>query len=285
MEAYIAAAIQMTSTPALQSNLAQAEQLIAEAVGRGATFIGLPENFAFMGPEVDKLAKLETISTYAETFLIETARRHRITLLGGGFPVPCGENRFYNTALLVGPTGEPLARYEKIHLFDVNLPDGYTYRESDTVVPGARVVLADAGPLGKIGVTVCYDLRFPELYRQLALQGAEVLVVPSAFTAYTGKDHWRPLLRTRAIENTCYVIAPAQVGEHYARRQTYGHAMIIDPWGNPLADAGDGEGMAIAPINPERMVQVRQQLPTLEHCRLVKNDESVCPDSKMNLNG
>jgi len=221
MESYIAAALQMTSTPGLQSNLAQAEQLIAEAVSRGASFVGLPENFAFMGPEQDKITKAATIASYAETFLVEAARRHSITLLGGGYPVPAGENKSYNMALLVGPTGEILGRYRKLHLFDVNLPDGNTYRESDTIVSGTDLVLADAGPLGKIGLSVCYDLRFPELYRKLALQGAEVMVVPSAFTAYTGKDHWRPLLRARAIENTCYVIAPAQVGQHYARRQTY----------------------------------------------------------------
>ncbi|WP_287128839.1 carbon-nitrogen hydrolase family protein [Candidatus Cyanaurora vandensis] len=270
MEPYIAAAIQMTSTPGIQSNLAQAEQLIAEAVSRGASLVGLPENFAFMGPEQDKITKAETIATYAETFLLEAARRHSITLLGGGFPAPTGDGKLFNTALLVAPTGEVIGRYRKLHLFDVNLPDGNTYRESDTVVSGTEVVLADGGRLGKIGLSVCYDLRFPELYRQLALRGAEVIVVPSAFTAYTGKDHWRPLLRARAIENTCYVIAPAQVGEHYARRQTYGHAMILDPWGNTLADAGDGgEGIALAPINPERLAQVRTQLPVLDHFRLM----------------
>jgi predicted amidohydrolase len=268
MEAYIACAIQMTSTPGLQSNLAQAERLIEEAVQRGASFIGLPENFAFMGPEQDKITKADTIASYAETFLVETARRWGVTILGGGFPVPAGTGKVFNTALLVGSSGQILGRYQKLHLFDVDLPDGNTYRESDTVDPGEKLVLVNAGGLGKIGLSVCYDLRFPELYRQLSQQGAEVLVVPSAFTAYTGKDHWRPLLRARAIENTCYVIAPAQVGEHYARRQSYGHAMILDPWGNILADAGDGEGMALASINPERLAQVRKQLPVLGHRKL-----------------
>jgi predicted amidohydrolase len=182
--------------------------------------------------------------------------------------VPAGTGKVFNTALLVGSSGQILGRYQKLHLFDVDLPDGNTYRESDTVDPGEKLVLVNAGGLGKIGLSVCYDLRFPELYRQLSQQGAEVLVVPSAFTAYTGKDHWRPLLRARAIENTCYVIAPAQVGEHYARRQSYGHAMILDPWGNILADAGDGEGMALASINPERLAQVRKQLPVLGHRKL-----------------
>ncbi len=269
MKPYIAAALQMTSTPGLQGNLAQAERLIAEAVTRGATFIGLPENFAFMGPEEEKMVKAAMIADYAETFLVEAARRYHITLLGGGFPVPTGDGKVHNVALLIGPTGNVLGRYQKLHLFDVNLPDGNTYRESDTIAPGDDVVLVDTGNLGKIGLSICYDLRFPELYRKLAMQGAEILVVPSAFTAYTGKDHWRPLLRARAIENTCYVFAPAQVGEHYARRQTYGHAMILDPWGNTLADAGDGEGMAIASINPARIAQVRQQIPVLSHTRLL----------------
>jgi len=270
MKPYIAAAVQMTSTPNLQENLTEVEALITEAVNRGATLVGLPENFAFLGPEQEKIEKCATIAEYTETFLIEAAKRHNVTLLGGGYPSPTGTGKFFNVALLVGPQGQVLGRYQKLHLFDVDLPDGNTYRESDTVVAGDRVVVADAGELGKIGLSVCYDLRFPELYRELTLQGAEVLVVPSAFTAYTGKDHWRPLLRTRAIENTCYVIAPAQVGLHYARRQTYGHAMIIDPWGNVLADAGDTERMAIARIDPQRLAQVRQQLPVLEHIRLTE---------------
>ncbi len=269
MQNYIAAALQMTSTPGLQSNLAQADRLIAEAVSRGATLVGLPENFAFMGPEEEKMAKAPQIASYVETFLVEAARRYQITLLGGGYPVPISEKKVYNTALLVGPEGQILGRYQKLHLFDVNLPDGNTYRESDTVTSGEQMVLVDTGDLGKIGLSVCYDLRFPELYRKLALQGAEVLVVPSAFTAYTGKDHWHSLLKARAIENTCYVLAPAQSGEHYARRQTYGHAMILDPWGFILADAGVGEGMAIAPIQPQRLAQVRTQLPVLGHSRLV----------------
>ncbi len=153
-----------------------------------------------------------------------------------------------------------------MHLFDVNLPDGNTYQESGTVLAGTNLPpVYDSPELGKLGISVCYDVRFPELYRYLSKMGAEVLFVPAAFTAYTGKDHWQVLLQARAIENTCYVIAPAQTGQHYAMRHTHGHAMIVDPWGTVLADAGDKPGVAIAAINPSRLEQVRRQMPSLNH--------------------
>jgi deaminated glutathione amidase len=266
MKPYLAAALQMTSLPDLEKNLVQAEELIDLAVRQGSELVSLPENFAYMGEEADKVALAERISTTTEEFLKTMARRYQITILGGGFPVPVGKKQAHNTALLVGPDGEELSRYEKVHLFDVNLPDGNTYQESSTVVPGRQLpALYKSDKFGNLGLSVCYDVRFPELYRHLSKNGAEVLFVPAAFTAYTGKEHWKVLLQARAIENTCYIIAPAQTGQHYDRRQTHGHAMIIDPWGIILADAGEEPGVAIAPIDPNRLSQVRRQMPSLQH--------------------
>lgn len=266
MKSYLAAAVQMTSLPDLQKNLVQAEELIDLAARQGAELVALPENFPFLGEEQDKLAQADTIAQESEKFLRTMAQRFQITLLGGGFPVPTSGGKVYNTALLIGPNGEALARYEKVHLFDVNVPDGNTYQESGTVVAGMQMPpVHPSKELGNLGLSVCYDVRFPELYRHLSQMGAEVLFVPAAFTAYTGKDHWQVLLQARAIENTCYVIAPAQTGRHYAMRQTHGHAMIIDPWGQVLADAGDQPGVAIAEIAPARLEQVRRQMPCLQH--------------------
>jgi deaminated glutathione amidase len=267
MKSYLAAAIQMTSLPDLDKNLNQAEEFIEQAVRRGAELVGLPENFAFLGNEEDKTAQAEHIATQTEKFLKTTAQKFQVTLVGGGFPVPVGtEGKAYNTALLISPNGKELSRYEKAHLFDVDLPDGNTYRESSTVMAGLKLPDVYHSPeLGGIGLSVCYDVRFPELYRHLSKLGADVLFVPAAFTAYTGKDHWQVLLQARAIENTCYAIAPAQTGTHYAMRQTHGHAMIIDPWGAILADAGDLPGIAIAEISPTRLARARAQMPSLQH--------------------
>jgi deaminated glutathione amidase len=267
MKSYLAAAIQMTSVPNLQKNLVQAEELIDLAVHRGAELVGLPENFPFMGDENEKLAQADAIARETEKFLKTMAQRYQITILGGGFPVPSGsDNKVYNTALLIDPNGQELARYYKVHLFDVNVPDGNTYRESSTVMAGTQLPPVHfSEELGNIGLSVCYDVRFPELYRHIAYKGGDILFVPAAFTAFTGKDHWQILLQARAIENTCYVIAPAQTGINYARRQTHGHAMIIDPWGVILADAGEQPGVAIAEINPSRLEQVRRQMPSLQH--------------------
>ncbi|MBD2626791.1 carbon-nitrogen hydrolase family protein [Trichormus variabilis] len=267
MKSYLAAAIQMTSVPDLQKNLTQAEELIDLAVRQGAELVSLPENFSFMGEEKDKLTQGEAIAFESAKFLKTMAQRHQITILGGGFPVPVdGTSKVYNTALLINPNGEELARYHKAHLFDVNVPDGNTYQESSTVMAGkALPPVHFSDDLGNLGLSICYDVRFPELYRHLADKGADVVFVPAAFTAFTGKDHWQVLLQARAIENTCYVIAPAQTGTNYARRQTHGHAMIIDPWGVILADAGDKPGVAIAEIKPTRLEQVRRQMPSLQH--------------------
>ena len=268
MKSYLAAAIQMTSKPDLSQNLVEAEELIDLAVRQGAELVGLPENFAFLGKEVDKVAQAKEIAEKTEQFLKKMAQRYQITILGGGFPVPVANSpeKAYNTALLITPDGREVARYQKVHLFDVDVPDGNTYQESSTVMAGKDLPpIYQSENLGKLGLSICYDVRFPELYRQLSQKGTDVLFVPAAFTAFTGKDHWQVLLQARAIENTCYVIAPAQTGNHYERRYTHGHAMIIDPWGAILADAGSTPGVAVAEINPNRLQQVRQQMPSLQH--------------------
>lgn len=273
MQPYLAAAIQMTSVPNLDANLRQAEEWIEFAVQQGCELVTLPENFAFLGPEEEKVKLAPDIFVQTEVFLRRMSQRFQITLLGGGYPVPAHNNgttpaQTYNTATLVGSNGEELARYQKIHLFDVNLPDGNTYRESNTIANGSEVHVYAHERFGVLGLSVCYDIRFPELYRSLVTKGAEVLLIPAAFTAYTGRDHWQILVQARAIENTCYVIAPAQVGFHYERRQCHGHAMIVDPWGMILADAGTQPGVAIAEINPSRLQQIRRQMPSLNHRRL-----------------
>ncbi|MCY7320329.1 MAG: carbon-nitrogen hydrolase family protein [Phormidesmis sp. CAN_BIN36] len=266
MKSYLAAAIQMNSLPDLHKNLAQAEELIDLAVRQGAELVGLPENFSFLGDEDAKLAQSDAIAQESEKFIKTMAQRFQVSILGGGFPVPVDGGKVHNTALLVDKNGQEVARYEKVHLFDVNLPDGNTYQESETVVAGLRVPpIYPSKELGNLGLSVCYDVRFPELYRQLSQMGAEVLFIPAAFTAYTGRDHWQVLLQARAIENTCYVIAPAQTGRHNSIRQSHGHAMIVDPWGVILADAGDEPGVAIAAIEPVRLEQVRRQMPSLQH--------------------
>ncbi len=280
MRPYLAAAIQMTSIPDLTANLQQAEEWIDYAVRQGCEFVSLPENFAFMGPEAEKTQQAATIAATAEAFLRQMALRYQITLLGGGYPVPDQQGRVFNTALLIRPDGEEVARYQKIHLFDVNLPDGNTYQESQTVAYGSithdNLKVYQVDGLGKLGLSVCYDIRFPELYRSLVIKGAEILLIPAAFTAFTGRDHWQTLVQARAIENTAYVIAAAQVGHHYARRQCHGHAMIVDPWGMILANAGgEKPGAAIAEINPERLAQIRSQMPSVTHRRLVEIEPAL----------
>lgn len=266
MKSYLAAAISMTSVPDLAKNLLQAEELIDLAIHKGAELITLPENFPFLGGEEEKISQAEAIATASEKFLKTIAQKYQITILGGGYPVPTTDGKVYNVASLIDPNGIEVARYEKAHLFDVNLPDGNTYQESNTVRAGSQLPsVYKSQDYGNLGISVCYDIRFPELYRHLSNKGAEVLFIPAAFTAYTGKDHWQVLLKARAIENTCYIIAPAQTGNHYGRRQTHGHAMIVDPWGLILADTGDKPGVAIAEIDPIRLEQVRRQMPSLQH--------------------
>ena len=268
MKSYLAAAVQMTSKPNLHRNLAEAEELIELAVRQGAELIGLPENFAFLGKEAEKIAKAEEIASKTDKFLKTMAQKYQVHLLGGGYPVPVEEDRTkaYNTAILIDPNGRELTSYQKVHLFDVDVPDGNTYCESNTVMAGQQLPAVYNSPtLGNLGLSICYDVRFPEFYRHLSKEGANVLFIPAAFTAFTGKDHWQVLVQARAIENTSYVIAPAQTGNHYERRYTHGHAMIVDPWGSILADAGNAPGVAVAEISLGRLSQVRQQMPSLQH--------------------
>jgi predicted amidohydrolase len=265
---FLAAAIQLTSTADPDANFAAAEEQIDLAAHRGAELVGLPENFAFMGDDEQRLDLAPQLAERAQQFLITMARRYQVTLLGGGYPVPAGERLTSNRAELVGKDGQILARYDKIHLFDVDLPDGNTYRESATVQPGDQLPpVVDVPGLCRVGLSICYDVRFPELYRHLAVAGADVLFIPAAFTAFTGKDHWQVLLQARAIENTAYVVAPAQTGNHGNRRQTHGHALVIDPWGTVLSDAGSGPGLAMAPVDVQHRERIRAQMPSLKHRR------------------
>ncbi len=270
MNFYTLAAVQMNSQPNVKENLDQASNLIDRAAHKGALLISLPENFAYLGDMEQRISKAENISVQAEDFLREKAAEHQVYILGGSFPVPADENRVYNRSLLINPDGEIEVQYDKIHLFDVNIPDGFTYRESNIVKPGTpEPVTFQTEELGHLGLSICYDLRFPELYRKLVDQGAEILFVPSAFTELTGEAHWHSLLRARAIENTCYVVAPAQTGQHGPKRTTYGHSLIADPWGEIQAEASTKTGIILAEMSPDRIAEVRQQIPSLEH-RVVK---------------
>jgi len=265
---YLLAAVQMTSTEDRARNRDAAVRLLEEAAGLGAKLVGLPENFPYMGPEEGRLAGAETLDGPSISTVREVARRRRIFVLAGSIHEKTEDpRRTGNTSVLVGDDGSILAVYRKIHLFDVNIPDGARYAESEGVRAGEQVVIA-ATALGRVGLSVCYDLRFPELYRRLAELGAELVAIPSAFTLYTGKDHWEVLIRARAIENLAYALAPAQVGKHGPRRETFGNAMIVDPWGVVLARCPDGEGVCVAPFRRERLERVRRELPALKHRRL-----------------
>ena len=262
------AAVQMTSGADKAANLEAATRLIRKAAEAGAGFVGVPENFSWMGPEPERDQNAETVEGATLARMAELAKSLKISVLAGSIletGAPGG--RLYNTSVLFGPDGQRLGLYRKIHLFDVEVGDGQTYRESTAVAPGSEVVVADA-PFGKVGLSGCYDLRFPELYRRHAQEGAVLLTVPAAFTLMTGKDHWEVLLRARAIENQAFVIAPAQQGRHPKDRLTWGHAMVIDPWGLVIARASEGEGFAMAELDLEYLAKVRRTLPALQHRRL-----------------
>ena len=266
----ICAVAQMTSTDDLAANLRVAEALIGEAAARGAVLCALPENFAFLGSrEGAALAVAEALDGAGPilTMLRRAARAYQITIVAGGLPERTAEGgtRIHNCCTVVQPDGTIGAAYRKIHLFDVALADGSVHQESAQVAPGQEVVVADT-PLGKLGLSVCYDVRFPELYRALVDRGATHFVVPAAFTLHTGKDHWHTLLRARAIENLAFVLAPAQVGRHNDKRVTYGHALIVDPWGNVLADGGsEGTGVVVAALDVALQQKWRRELPCLDH--------------------
>jgi len=263
-----AAALQMSSGPDVPANLAQARLLLEEAQSQGASLAVLPENFAFMGmADADKRAVGEAEGRGPiQDFLAETAQRLKLWVIAGTLPLRvAGDGRVAAASLVFDAAGARVARYDKIHLFDVELPErAESYRESANMAPGATPVVIDT-PIGRVGLAVCYDVRFPELFRALSASGAQVLVLPSAFTAPTGRAHWETLLRARAIENLCHLIAPAQSGFHPNGRETYGDSMIIDHWGRILARLPRGHGCVIAEIDLARQAEVRKSFPALAH--------------------
>jgi len=265
------AAVQLSSQADVAANLAVVERITRDAVARGAALVVLPENFAFMGDETVRATHAEARGDLAAPIqgaLSRLAREYRVELVAGGMPERSADaSRPFNTALWFGPNGELVTSYRKIHLFDVELADGTSYRESLGNTAGEAPVVLDAAGF-RLGLSICYDLRFPELYRELTKRGAEVLLVPAAFTLHTGKDHWHVLLRARAIEAQSYVVAAAQWGKHPLGRVTYGHALIADPWGTVLAEAPDGIGFALAELDGARLRDVRASLPSLQHQRL-----------------
>lgn len=254
----------------LDSNLRQAEQLVDRAAALGAEVVVLPENFAYLGPEAGKRSLAEDLDRGDGPIfgaLRRLATRHRIWVVGGGMPERSPDaDRPYSSVAVVGPDGELAARYRKIHLFDVDLGDGVDYCEPRAVTAGGEPVVAEVAGL-PMGLTICYDLRFPELYRRLVDQGARVLAVPAAFTLQTGKDHWMVLLRARAIENQAFVIGAGQWGRH-GQRQSYGKTCIVDPWGAVIAQASEGIGVACAELDGSFQDEVRRKLPALSHRRL-----------------
>ncbi len=262
------AAIQMASSPTISVNLQEAEKLIAEAATAGAKLVALPENFALMGNhETDKLnAKEVDGSGPIQDFLAAVAKKYAVWVVGGTIPMATDDsNKVRAACLIYNDQGERVGRYDKVHLFDVNVPGTQeVYRESDSIEPGTEPQVFDT-PFGRLGVAVCYDLRFPEFFRKMSVQGVDILVVPSAFTAETGAAHWEVLLRARAVENLCYVIAPNQGGLHINGRKTFGHSMIIDPWGIVLDCYKTGSGYVLAEIDPERLEKVRGAFPVLKH--------------------
>jgi predicted amidohydrolase len=263
------AAIQLNSQPNLDTNMIEVYRWLERASSVGAKLICLPENFAFMGNENERLEQAAIISDTVESCLKEWAEELDVYILCGGYPVPAENGKVFNRSILINPAGEIQAAYNKMHLFDVELSDEEVYRESEMVQAGMDVVVTELTKYSmKVGLSICYDIRFPELYRQQADQGADIFTIPAAFTRPTGRAHWEILLRARAIENSAYVVAPAQTGKHGDKRETWGRAMIIDPWGRVLSNAGTEPGMAVADITSVRLTEIRRKLPALEHRKM-----------------
>ena len=287
MKTLKASAVQMKSGPDRSSNLERAGQLLRQAAREGAQLAVLPEIFSWRGPQAEELANAETIPGPSSEAVAELAAELKIYIVAGSLLESAdagaadsntGNNKqpanaappeaCYNTSLLFGPEGELLAFYRKIHLFDADMPGSVSFRETDTRLPGDRAVVASTGP-AVLGLSVCYDLRFPELYRELTARGAEILTVPSAFTYPTGQAHWKLLLRARAVENQAWVIAPNQYGEAGYGFADYGHSMIIDPWGRVLAEAGDDEDMVLTcELDAAVLNKARRELPCADHRRM-----------------
>ena len=265
----IAAAVQMQAGVDKAANLATATRLVEEAAAAGAELVVLPEFFSCLGPWEDVLAAAEPVPGPTSEAMAALAARLGITLVAGSIceqsPTP---GKGFNTSLMFDPTGKQIALYRKMHLFDVDVPEMVSVQESQWIVPGEEIV-ATQTPLGVIGQATCYDLRFPELFRALADRRTEIVAFPSAFTAPTGKAHWHVLLRARAIENQAFIVAANQIGQHTPNLATYGHSLIVDPWGEVLADVGEAEeGVAVATLDRERLEQIRRQLPALANRRM-----------------
>jgi len=263
-QAFKVAAVQMASGPNVTGNLSEARRLIETAADQGARLVVLPEYFPIMGlSDTDKVSVREQAGSGSiQTFLSETARNNKIWLVGGSIPlVASSPHKVLNTCLVFNDKGEQVSRYDKIHLFNLSLGNEQ-YQEATTIESGNQVVVVDS-PFGRIGLAICYDLRFPELFR--AMKDVDIIVLPSAFTATTGKMHWEVLVRARAIENLAYVVAAAQGGYHVSGRETHGHSMIVDPWGRVLDQLARGSGVVVAEINPSYQASLRTSLPALTH--------------------
>jgi nitrilase len=266
------AAIQMASGSNVSSNLIEVRRLIKESSDAGAKIIILPENFAIMGmTEQDKVVIGESYGTgQIQSFLEKQAKDFNVWIVAGTIPILTNDDsRIRASCLVYNADGLVVARYDKIHLFDVDVPESNdTYRESETIDAGTEICVFDS-PFGRIGIAICYDLRFPELFRKMLEKNAEIFVIPSAFTAITGKAHWEPLLKSRAIENLCYVVASAQGGYHVNGRETHGHSMVIDPWGITLDELSNGTGFVISDIDLTKIHNIRKTFPVLQHRKLL----------------
>lgn len=259
------AIVQINSGGDRDKNLNRVEDLIKKAAGTGAEIIALPENFAFMREQENQRIIGEDLNGPIISRVRELAKQKSVFILAGSFPEKSQQaGKVYNTSVLAGPGGNIIATYRKIHLFDVTIPGGESHHESKRVVPGQAAVVADT-PLGKMGLSICYDLRFGRLYHRLAELGATMIFCPAAFTERTGEAHWKILVRSRAIENQVFMIAPAQHGHHPDGRRTYGHSMIVDPWGNILAEIPEGDGIAAAQLDLKFLAEIRQAMPCREH--------------------
>jgi len=262
------ACLQMNSGNDFSRNLATFDAMAREAASAGAAFILSPEYFLMMDGtgRVMRDAALDENGEPALSAIAALARELSVWLLAGSITLRSGDGRMYNRSVLVSSSGGVVATYDKIHMFDVTLPDGKVIKESSAYRPGEKAVLAET-PWGKLGMTVCYDLRFPGLFRTLAQAGADFITVPSSFQRQTGKAHWHPLLRARAIENECFVLAPAMCGDHPGNRQSYGHTLVIDPWGEIIGDGGESPGIVYAELDQHRAARVRAMIPSLDHDR------------------
>jgi predicted amidohydrolase len=279
-----AAMIQMRSGLTPAANVDAAAALIAEAKAAGADYVQTPEMTNILAANREQLLKaiFEEKSDPSLAAFCELARRHAVHVHVGSLAVKHTDDRASNRAFLIDPKGEIVARYDKIHMFDVDLGNGESYRESNNYAPGESAVLADL-PWGRLGVTICYDVRFPALYRALAEAGATMLSVPSAFTRQTGEAHWHILNRARAIENGCFVLAAAQGGKHENNRETFGHSLIVDPWGRVLAEGGTEPGVIMAEIDPAEVAKARGRIPSLQHGRRFELVEPLAEPTRLHL--